>query len=434
MNVAKAIEALKKAIALHKKHMDGSAPTTGAAGEKSQMLMMTQMEDALGFLESDAAKKKPAMKMPAMNSAVGKTVRINVRSAINSSGIRRERRDGRDYIIVPSATMPDGIVMNRTRYPANEIAKAFGSLENTPAPLGHPTIEGAFVSAKDPEGLARGWIGAWNRNVATASQLDGGKTVLEAIEKGEPIHSSTGLYAILTAVENEEGVDWEASDIVFDHDAILIGEDGAATPKQGVGLMVNAAAAPDGEKVDVMNCTIDDDIDRDLAWSAESMLRAVERKERLPLLRRIIQIITGEVQGGPTPDNIEGDALNTEHEAMDKAQFDELTGKVAALADCMTGLDDKIATAVGNALKPFTDAQAAAAKDAADKAEADRLVLVNKVVEGGLLAEDIAKDATAPVLNALLEKSNEKPAAFRVNGVYKPQSGEKPAFAIPAGE
>jgi len=449
MNVAKAIEALKKAIALHKKHMDGSAPTTGAAGEKSQMLMMTQMEDALGFLESDAAKKKPAMKMPAMNSAVGKTVRINVRNAINSSGIRRERRDGRDYIIVPSATMPDGIVMNRTRYPANEIAKAFGSLENTPAPLGHPTIEGAFVSAKDPEGLARGWIGAWNRNVrrengrvfvdkvidvATASQLDGGKTVLEAIEKGEPIHSSTGLYAILTAVENEEGVDWEASDIVFDHDATLIGEDGAATPKQGVGLMVNAAAAPDGEKVDVMNCSIDDDIDRDLAWSAESMLRAVERKERLPLLRRIIQIMTGEVQGDPTPDVTKGVALNAEDEPMDKAQFDELTGKVAALADSMTGLDDKIATAVGNALKPFTDAQAAAVKDAADKAEADRLVLVNKVVEAGLLAEDIAKDATAPVLNALLEKSNEKPAAFRVNGVYKPQSGEKPAFAIPAGE
>ena len=449
MNVAKAIEALKKAIALHKKHMDGSAPTTGAAGEKSQMLMMTQMEDALGFLESDAAKKKPGMKMPAMNSAVGKTVRINVRNAINSAGIRRERRDGRDYIIVPSATMPDGIVMNRTRYSADEIAKAFGSLENTPAPLGHPTIEGSFVSAKDPEGLARGWIGAWNRNVrrengrvlvdkvidvATANQLDGGKTVLEAIEKGEPIHSSTGLYAILTAVTDDENVDWEASDIVFDHDAILIGEDGAATPAQGVGLMVNAAAGLDGAKIDVMNCSIDDDVDRDLAWSAESMLRAVERKERLPLLRRIIQIITGEVQGGPTPDITEGVALNAEDQPMDKAQFEELSGKVAALTETFAGLDDKIATAVGNALKPFTDAQAATAKDAADKAEADRLVLVNKVVEAGLLAEDVAKDASAPVLNALLEKPAQQAPAYRVNGVYKPQSGDKPAYALPEGD
>src|SRR5690606_1127908 len=99
---------------------------------------------------------------------------------------------------------------------------------------------------------------AWNKNVrrtngrvfvdkvidvATANQLDGGKAVLEAIDKGEPIHSSTGLYCMLTAVQNDAEVDWEASDIVFDHDAILLGEEGAATPAQGVGLLVNAAKA-----------------------------------------------------------------------------------------------------------------------------------------------------------------------------------------------
>lgn len=380
---------------------------------------------------------------------MSRQVRVNVRTAINSAAIRRERRDGRDYIIVPSATMPDGIVMNRTRYPADEIAKAFGSLERTPAPLGHPTIEGAFVSAKDPEGLARGWIGAWNRNVrrengrvfmdkvidvATANQLDGGKTVLEAIEKGEPIHSSTGLYAILTAVENDENVDWEASDIVFDHDAILIGEDGAATPAQGVGLMVNAAAAPDGEKVDVMNCTIDDDIDRDLAWSAESMLRAVERKERLPLLRRIIQIMTGEVQGDPTPAITEGTALNADEGTMDKAQFDALQGEVKTLSDTVAGIPDTIATAVTNALKPVTDALAAQAQADKDKAEADRLALVNKVVEAGLLAEDVAKDAAAPVLNALLEKAGQQQPAYRLNNAFKPKASEKAGFKLPEGD
>lgn len=379
-----------------------------------------------------------------------KTVRINVRNAINSATIRRERRDGRDYIIVPSATMPDGIVMNRTRYPADEIAKAFGSLENTPAPLGHPTIEGAFVSAKEPEGLARGWIGAWNRNarrengrvlvdkvidVATASQLDGGKTVLEAIEKGEPIHSSTGLYAILTAVENDADVDWEASDIVFDHDAILIGEDGAATPKQGVGLMVNAAAAPDGEKVDVMNCSLSDDIDREINWSIDTMLRSVERKERLPLIERIKRTITELVQGGPTPVTTEGVALNAEDEPMDKAQFEELSGKVAAMIDAMSGLDDKIATAVSNALKPVTEAMEAQAADAKAKAEADRIELVNKVVEAGLLDEAVANEASAPVLNALLAKPAGSKPAYRVNGAFKtPSDAKKPAFTAPAGE
>ena len=225
-----------------------------------------------------------------------KQIRVNVRTIINSEGIRRERRDGRDYIIVPSATMPDNIVMNRIRYPADEIAKAFGSLENTPAPLGHPMIEGVFVSAKDPEGLARGWIGAWNRNVrrengrvfiekvidvATASQLEGGKAVLNAIDKGEPVHTSTGLIAMLTAVQNDDNVDWEASGIVFDHDAILIGEDGAATPDQGVGMLVNAANGDDGKKIDVVNSVIEDDIERDEMWALESILRVQERKGRV---------------------------------------------------------------------------------------------------------------------------------------------------------
>lgn len=439
MNVTKAIEALKKAIALHKKHMNGTAPTTGAAGEKSQMLMMTQMEEALSFLE-----KEPEKKMPAMNRSDGKQVRVNVRHAIDNSAIRRERRDGRDYIVVPSATMPDGIIMNRVRYPAGEIAKAFGSLENTPAPLGHPTIEGAFVSAKDPEGLARGWIGAWNRNVrrengrvladkvidvATAQQLDGGKTLLSAIEKGEPIHSSTGLYALLTAVQNDDAVDWEASDIVFDHDAILIGEDGAATPAQGVGLMVNAAKGADGTKIDVINSALEDDIDRDLGWSIESMLRAVERKERIPLIERIKMFIEGIVKGDPTPDTI----ANAEQETMDKAQFDELSGKVAALSDTVTRLDASIATAVANALKPMLDAQAA--RDEADKtkAAADHAVLVNQVVEAELLTEELAKASPAPVLNALLEKAKVPATAFRVHNAFKP-SGDKPGFSAPKGD
>lgn len=379
---------------------------------------------------------------------MSRQVRVNVRHAIDNSAIRRERRDGRDYIIVPSATMPDGIVMNRVRYPADEIAKAFGSLENTPAPLGHPTIEGAFVSAKDPEGLARGWIGAWNRNVrrengrvfvdkvidvTTANQLDGGKTVLAAIEKGEPIHSSTGLYALLTAVQNDEAVDWEASDIVFDHDAILIGEDGAATPAQGVGLMVNAAAAPDGAKIDVINCTLADDIDRDIGWSAEAMLRGFERKERFSLIERIIRTITGVVQGDPMPETIEGAALNKDEKAMDKAQFDALSGEVKALSETVAGIGDTIATAVANAMKPVTDALEAQAKAATDKAEADRLDLVNKVVEAGLLDEAIAKDAAAPVLNALLEKNGAQKPAFRVNNAFKP-TGDKPGFTAPKGD
>lgn len=52
---------LRKAIALHEKHMNGDVPTTGKAGAASQELMMTQMKNALSELTGE--KVKPKMKM-----------------------------------------------------------------------------------------------------------------------------------------------------------------------------------------------------------------------------------------------------------------------------------------------------------------------------------------------------------------------------------
>ena len=74
-------------------------------------------------------------------------VRVNVRCA-NVGKIRRETRDGREKIIVPSATLPDDVVMNGITYPAAEIEASYKTLEGTPAPLGHPTLGGKFCAAK----------------------------------------------------------------------------------------------------------------------------------------------------------------------------------------------------------------------------------------------------------------------------------------------
>lgn len=362
-----------------------------------------------------------------------KEIRVNVSTLVNSSKIRREKRDGRDVIIVPSATLPDDVVMNgsggKIRYPAAVIAESYHTLEGTPAPLGHPTVNGQFVSASSPGGIVRGFIGAHNENVRRengrvfmdkvidvqfANQSDGGKAVLAAIDKEQPIHTSTGLLAKVRPLMNDASADFEAESMTFDHDCILLNGRGAATPDQGVGIFVNSA----GDEIEVINCTLTDDIDREMGWAIESMFRAVERKERLGLLEQAKNYITRLVQGGPTPDTTGGDALNNDEETMDQAQFDALSGKVEALSEAITGLDDKIATAVGNALKPVADAFEAQAKATADKAEADRLELVNKVVEAGLLDEAVAKEATAPVLNALLEKAKEPESAFRVNGAF----------------
>lgn len=181
-------------------------------------------------------------------------IRVNVRATVNAKAIRREMHNGREHIVVPSFTLPDGVIMNGGMYPGDEIDKAFNTLEGTLAPLGHPQLDGEYVSARAPEAINAYHIGAWNRNVKKegkrvyvekwldveyAKNTEGGRKVLAAIDKGEPIHTSTGLFLEREMTPNAEGYEWIARNMVADHDAILLSQPGAATPEQGVGMMVN---------------------------------------------------------------------------------------------------------------------------------------------------------------------------------------------------
>lgn len=370
-------------------------------------------------------------------------VRVNIRTAVNAATIRRERRDGRDVIIVPSATLPDGIVMNGIRYEGPEIEKSFGSLDRTPAPLGHPTINGRFVSASDPEGLARGWIGAWNENVrrengrvmldkvidvATAGQLEGGKAVLAAIEKGEPIHTSTGLLCNLDACNGDQpdGAKHIARNMLFDHDAILIGEDGAATPEQGVGMLVN------GQQVEVINSDLAERAERELDWAVEQVARAMEAQAKLPMLARIKETLLsllGAGEGQPAED----DTKPKEHTmTVSKEQFDALSATVNTLADTVKGLGDQITNAVTAAVKPLTDAQAEMQANAKARDEAEKAELVNKVVKANILTEEAARTLTNAALKELAAKAEPGSAAALNAGGFGAGKDEWAGYSLNA--
>ncbi|WOJ04331.1 hypothetical protein [Citrobacter koseri] len=197
----------------------------------------------------------------------GEHIQVNITTKVNSQSIRRETYNGREHLVLPSYTLPANVVMNGGLYTQEQIDAHYKGLEGTLAPLGHPQVNGQFVSAFSPEGINAGHIGAWNRNVkksgnriylekwvdvARASESEGGRELLErvaAIERGEdvpPIHTS--VAAFLDQLEPNEqqratGADWVAKIYSMDHDAILLHEVGAATPEQGVGLMVNADLA-----------------------------------------------------------------------------------------------------------------------------------------------------------------------------------------------
>jgi hypothetical protein len=194
-------------------------------------------------------------------------MQVNVTTKVNSQAIRRETHNGRAHLVLPSYTLPANVVMNGGLYSAAEIDAHYQGLEGTLAPLGHPTVDGQFVSAFSPEGINAGHIGAWNRNVkksgnriyaekwvdtVVANQSDGGRELLErvaAIERGEdvpPIHTSVAVFLEQLEANEEQkaqGIEWVAKINAMDHDAILLHEVGAAQPEQGVGLMVNADQA-----------------------------------------------------------------------------------------------------------------------------------------------------------------------------------------------
>ncbi|MDZ7906195.1 MAG: hypothetical protein U5N55_10780 [Cypionkella sp.] len=355
-----------------------------------------------------------------------KQARVNIRSLANSKAARREKRNGRDLLIVPSATLPDDVVMNGILYPADEIAKSFLGLNRTPAPLGHPTINGQFVSASDPEGINIGYIGAWNENVRrengrvfldkvidveVANRTHGGREVLAAIENGQPVHTSTGLYLELEDAPADAPYNRIGRNMSFDHDAILLDQPGAATPEQGVGMMVN------GVQMEVINSALDD-AERQLDWAGVYLMEAVERTKSAAAWEKIKGAIMGFLASEPTKTENET-RKETDMTAEQDKQLADLSAKVNALSDIVEKQDVAavVANAIAEALKPMAEQLAAIQNAEKAKADAEKISLVERIVNAGLLEKADADAASLPVLNALAAKIK-PPMAFGLNGAF----------------
>lgn len=203
--------------------------------------------------------------------------RVNVLTVVNSaSNITTETIDGKPHIVVSGITpVVDDIVMNRKLYPAAEIEKAYNTLERNPMPLGHPKVDGKHVSARDVRAVNEYHVGAWLQNVSHkdgkvtgdmyvnrqyAESNDKGKRLINRLDEmiagtnSEPIHISTGLlYSGIAANGESKGKKYNeiATNMMFDHVAVLLDEPGAGTPTEGVGIFVNAEG--DELEIEVVN-------------------------------------------------------------------------------------------------------------------------------------------------------------------------------------
>lgn len=373
-------------------------------------------------------------------------VRVNVRSTANAKKAKREKRNGRDVIVIPSATMPDDVVMNGIMYPADEIEASYQTLNRTPAPLGHPTINGKFVSARDPEGINLGYIGAWNENphrkdgrvhldkvidVEVANRSEGGKAVLAAIDKGEPIHTSTGILMEVEAVNDEDaGYEQIARNMLFDHDAILLDEEGAATPEMGVGIFVNSKGEP--EEITVINSSLTDMLDQEIDFAGHRLVEALTRRQHASMWERIKSAVMEAVAGSEREPS---DNQETEQMTVTKEQFDELSAKVNTLSEAVSDerLGKTIAEAVGNAVKPLTDNLAEIQANQKAKEEAEKAELVTKIVKANLMGEEAAKELTLNAARELAKKAEPGKAAG-LNGSFAGNSNATSGFKLPKAE
>lgn len=373
-----------------------------------------------------------------------KKARIHISAVVNAAEIREETRNGRKVIVVPSATLPDDVVMNRIKYPAEVIGKTYKSLENTPAPFGHPKVNGKFVSARDPEAINISHIGAWNANVRrengrvfldkiidveVANQTENGKKVLAAINEKKPIHTSTGLVASLIPVANQEGYDKEVVDMVFDHDAILLNEAGAATPEQGVGMFVNADGST--EEMPVINSAVAR-ADEDLDWALQSLASAVDKRKKAPIIDRIKQMVLDMIRSEDEPARNSAD--NEDSEMDEKKLTEVVNAQFTALGEALT---KSIGEAIGNAVKPLVEAHAATVANQKAQEDAEKAELVSKVVAANTLTEAVAKELTLNALRELVKTIPENKAAPVLNTQAKPSATEQNvlnAYQVPKGE
>lgn len=192
---------------------------------------------------------------------------VNVLTVINSaSNITTETINGSEHIVVKGVVpIVDDVVMNGGLYPAAEINQGFGTMERKLMPLGHPKVDDKYVSANDPVAVNDYHGGAFAMNVTKANgrvvmdmavnrryaeSHPKGLKLLERLdamankEQVEPIHISTGLMLNKQEKKGQspsgKKYSWIASNMQFDHIAILLDEPGAATPEDGVGIFVNA--------------------------------------------------------------------------------------------------------------------------------------------------------------------------------------------------
>lgn len=188
--------------------------------------------------------------------------------------VTRVREGDREYLVAPAVSInPDSGVLNGSKgallYPPEECAQNVEQWDTVPLTLFHPTdpITNEALSANSPGVPERQWIGEIRNShfdgklrhtfwfdVAATRNADKrfGTDVYNRLQRCEqrqqclPLELSTGLYTDnepRAGVHNGRPYDFIARNYRADHIAVLPGQVGACSVRDGCGVLVNAKDA-----------------------------------------------------------------------------------------------------------------------------------------------------------------------------------------------
>ena len=171
--------------------------------------------------------------------------------------IRREQRDGKENIIVPVTMMVEGVHTGShgpILHLAEELGKYPESWDGMPATIGHPKVNGQYVSANSPEVLQDWAVGRIFNTQMPESALNAevwldeenlervSEETLNRLNNGDEIEVSVGIFSDEDATPgtwNTEDYDAIARNHRPDHLALLPDEIGACSIVDGCGIRVN---------------------------------------------------------------------------------------------------------------------------------------------------------------------------------------------------
>ena len=182
--------------------------------------------------------------------------------AINRTGnYRKATLNGKEHYVVPVAMIVPGVLpgsKGKLFYPSEEIAKNYDAWNGMPLVVNHPMVNGRPVSARSATILESHGIGVVlnakinsNHKLVAEGWFDIEKTnlieprIISAIERGEQIELSTGLFTENIPVKNAQAAVYNGKQYTHvaknyrpDHLAILMDELGACSIKDGCGVGV----------------------------------------------------------------------------------------------------------------------------------------------------------------------------------------------------